>query len=156
MLFLALGRRGSRLLWESGLSEAFYSFWETTGLIRILGNSRTQFSTRISQFSLGKDDPRPQWSMHAKLSQTCTILCDPRDCSPPGSSVHGILQARILEWVAMPSSRDLPDPGDGIPISCIGRQLLYHQGHLRSPTVRHPVTIQLRTELLQPILFLDT
>ena len=33
------------------------------------------------------------------------------DCSPPGSSVHGILQARILEWVAMPSSRDLPDPG---------------------------------------------
>ena len=33
------------------------------------------------------------------------------DCSPPGSSVHGILQARILEWVAMPSSKDLPDPG---------------------------------------------
>jgi len=33
------------------------------------------------------------------------------DCSPPGSSVPGILQARILEWVAMPSSRDLPDPG---------------------------------------------
>ena len=32
-------------------------------------------------------------------------LCDPMDCSPPGSSVHGILQARILEWVAMPSSR---------------------------------------------------
>ena len=38
-------------------------------------------------------------------------LCDPMDCSPPGSSVHGILQARILEWVAMPSSRDLPNPG---------------------------------------------
>ena len=37
--------------------------------------------------------------------------CDPIDCSPPGSSVHGILQARILEWVAMPSSRYLPDPG---------------------------------------------
>ena len=35
----------------------------------------------------------------------------PMDCSPPGSSVCGILQARILEWVAMPSSRDLPDPG---------------------------------------------
>jgi len=33
------------------------------------------------------------------------------DCSPPGSSVHGILQARILEWVAMPSSDDLLDPG---------------------------------------------
>ena len=40
--------------------------------------------------------------MHAQL---WLILCDPTDCSPPGSSVHGILQARILEWVAMPSSR---------------------------------------------------
>ena len=33
------------------------------------------------------------------------------DCSPPGSSVHGILQARILEWIAFPSPGDLPDPG---------------------------------------------
>ena len=39
------------------------------------------------------------------LTQSCTTLCDPLDCSPPGSSVHGILQARILEWVAMPFSR---------------------------------------------------
>ena len=44
-------------------------------------------------------------------AQSCPILWDPLDCSPPGSSVHGICQARILEWVAMPSSRDLPDPG---------------------------------------------
>ena len=39
------------------------------------------------------------------------MLCDPTDCSPPGSSVHGVLQARRLEWVAMPSSRGLPNPG---------------------------------------------
>ena len=39
-----------------------------------------------------------------------STLCDPMDHSPPGSSVHGILQARILEWVAMPSPGDLPDP----------------------------------------------
>ena len=38
-------------------------------------------------------------------------LYDPMDCSPPGSSVHGILQVRILEWVAISSSRDLPSPG---------------------------------------------
>ena len=38
-------------------------------------------------------------------------FCGPMDCSPPGSSVHGILQARILEWVAMPPADDLPDPG---------------------------------------------
>ena len=39
-------------------------------------------------------------------TQSCLTDCDPLDCSPPGSSVHGILQARTLEWVAMPSSRD--------------------------------------------------
>ena len=38
-------------------------------------------------------------------------LCDPMDCSPPGSSVHGILRARILEWVTMPPPGDLPNPG---------------------------------------------
>jgi len=38
--------------------------------------------------------------MHAELLLSCPTLCDPMDCSPPGSSVHGILQARILEWVA--------------------------------------------------------
>ena len=45
------------------------------------------------------------------VAQSCTTLCDPLNCSLPGSSVHGILQGSILEWVAMPSSRDLPDPG---------------------------------------------
>ena len=41
----------------------------------------------------------------AKLLQLCPTLCDPKDCSPPGSSVHGILQARILQWVAISFSR---------------------------------------------------
>ena len=41
----------------------------------------------------------------AKLLQSCPTLCDPMDCRLPGSSVHGILQVGILEWVAMPSSR---------------------------------------------------
>ena len=48
------------------------------------------------------------------VTQLCLTLCDPMDCSPPGSCVHRILQTRILEWVAMPSSRgsgDLPNPG---------------------------------------------
>ena len=39
------------------------------------------------------------------------FFCDPMDCSPPGSSVHGILQASTVEWLAMPFFRDLPDPG---------------------------------------------
>ena len=49
--------------------------------------------------------------LHAELLQSCLTLCNSMNCSPPGSSVHGILQARILELVAMPSSRDLPNPG---------------------------------------------
>ena len=40
----------------------------------------------------------------AKSLQSCPTLCDPRDCSPPGSPIPGILQARILEWVAIPFS----------------------------------------------------
>ena len=45
------------------------------------------------------------------VTKSCSTLCDPMDYSPPGSSVHGIFQARILQWVAISSSRDLPDPG---------------------------------------------
>ena len=47
----------------------------------------------------------------AKSLQSCSFFCDAMDCSPQGSSVHGILQARILECVAMPFPRDLPNPG---------------------------------------------
>ena len=42
------------------------------------------------------------------VAQSCPTLSEPMDCSPPGPSVHGILQARILEWVAISSSKDLP------------------------------------------------
>ena len=45
------------------------------------------------------------------LAQSCPTPCDPMDCSLPGSSVHGILQERILKWVAIPFFRGLPDPG---------------------------------------------
>ena len=44
--------------------------------------------------------------------QSCLTLCDPMDCSPPGSSVHGIIPVRILEWTAMPSSRGSSQPRD--------------------------------------------
>ena len=49
--------------------------------------------------------------MRAKSLQSCLTPCSPMDHSLPGSSLHGILQARILEWVAIPFSRDLPNPG---------------------------------------------
>ena len=64
--------------------------------------------------------------------------CDPIDCSPPGSSVHGILQARTLEWVAMPSSRGSSRPRDRTRVSyvsCTGRWVLYHE----CPLGRRPI-----------------
>ena len=71
----------------------------------------------------------PLMFVHAKSLQLCLTLCEPMDYSPPGSSVHGILQVRILEWAAMPSSRASSQPRDWTCISyvsCIGRQVLYH------------------------------
>ena len=52
-------------------------------------------------------------------AQACPTLCDPMDCSPPGSSVHGISQARILEWIAICSSRGIFRPRVRICVSCI-------------------------------------
>ena len=63
-------------------------------------------------------------------------LCDTMDYSPPDSCVHGILQARILEWVAMLSSRGSSPPRDWTCVSfvsCIGRWILYHWATLEAP-----------------------
>ena len=47
----------------------------------------------------------------SEVAQSCPTLCDPVDCSPPGSSVHGILQQEFWSRLPFPSPRDLPDPG---------------------------------------------
>ena len=60
------------------------------------------------------------------VTKLCPTVCDTTDCSPPGSSVHGISQARILEWVAISFSRVSSQPSNRICVSCIGRQILYH------------------------------
>ena len=59
-------------------------------------------------------------------AQSCPTLRDPMDCNLPGSSVHGILQARVLEWVAISSSMGYSHPRDQTHISCTGRWILYH------------------------------
>ena len=58
-------------------------------------------------------------SVCAKSLQLCLTLCDPMDCSLPDSSVRGILQARILEWIAIPFSRESSQPRDQTLVSCI-------------------------------------
>ena len=57
--------------------------------------------------------------MKVLVTQSSPTLCDPKDCSPPGSSVHGILQARIVEWVIIPLSRGFSQPRDQSQVSHI-------------------------------------
>ena len=64
------------------------------------------------------------------VTQSCLTLCDPMDCIPPGFTVPGIVQASILEWVAISSPREPSLPRDHTCISrvlCTGRQILYHR-----------------------------
>ena len=73
-------------------------------------------------------DPLPFFKRRIELSLSVVFLCDPMDCSPLGSSVHGIFQARILEWVAISYSRGSSQARDLTCISCtscIGRWILY-------------------------------
>ena len=58
--------------------------------------------------------------MKVKVTQSYRTLCNPMDSSLPGSSVHGTLQARILEWVAVPFSRGSSQPKDRTQVPCIG------------------------------------
>ena len=77
--------------------------------------------------------------MKGKVAQSCLTLCDPLDCSPPGSSVHGILQARTLEWVAVPFSRGSSQPRDRTQISRVAggfftaERILYQLSYEGSP-----------------------
>ena len=70
------------------------------------------------------------------VTQSCPTLCNLMDCDPSDSSVYGILQARILEWIAMPSFKGFfltPGLNSHLSVSCTGRRVLYHWHHLRSP-----------------------
>ena len=69
------------------------------------------------------------------VAQSCPGVCDPMVCSPPGSSVHGSHLARILKWVAMPSSRGSFWSREQTPVACIGRHSL-PLSHLGSLLVR--------------------
>ena len=63
--------------------------------------------------------------MKVLVTQSCLTLCDPTDCSPPVYSVHGILQARILEWAAIPFFSRSSQPRDWTQVFCVVGQVLY-------------------------------
>ena len=80
-----------------------------------LGNTSKLYTGELSHFQFS--------SVHfSSVVQSCLTLCDPLDCSPPGSSIHGILQARVLEWVAISFSRGSSRPRDQTQVShSVGR-----------------------------------
>ena len=85
------------------------------------GRGNLKWCTRCAQHMLSVNS----------VARSCLTLCDPLDCSPPDSSVHGIIPARVLEWVAIPSSRESSwsrDQTDISSVSCIDRWILHHWG----------------------------
>ena len=83
------------------------------------------YKQRRLQWLLNSYPLPPPYGLHGQdflfilVVQSCLTLCNPMGCSQPGSSVHGVLQARILEWVAIPFSRGCSPSRDGIQVSCI-------------------------------------
>ena len=84
---------------------------EEPGRLQSMGSWRVGHNW-VTSLSLGGGAP-------AKSLQSCLTLCNPSDCSPPGFSVHGILQARTLEWIVIPFSRGTSQPRDQTLVSCI-------------------------------------
>ena len=78
-----------------------------------------------------------QWccALFARSLSCVVFFCDPMTSSPPGSSLHGTSQARILEWVPMSSSRGSSQPRDRTHVSCIGKWVLLSLSHRESPSV---------------------
>ena len=87
------------------------------------------------------------------VAQSCPAFCNPMDCSPQGSTIHGIFQARILEWVVISFSRGSSWPRDQThvsSISCIGRRVLYHWATWEAPRILEQAAIPLLRDLLDP------
>ena len=115
---------------------------KTRGLFKKIRNTKGTFHAKIGTIKdrngmdlTEAEDTKKRWQEYteseseSEVAQSCPTLCVPMDCSPPGSSVHGIFQARILEWVAISSSRGSSQVRDQTCISCVscvGRQILYH------------------------------
>ena len=98
-----------------------------------------------NEHSLGHNSQSPVFVFPCMHALACPTLCHPMDCNPLGSSVHGIILARILEWVAIPYSRGFSRPRDRTYISwgsCLDRQILYHWATWEVPSFpySHPKT----------------
>jgi len=131
-----------RLIWHhtpsSGTTKQSYMYNLRGTWGKILRGS-TGWNRNLSQYNL-IIMKCCEW---VKVAQSCSTLCDPMDCFLPVSSVHGILQARLLEWVAISFSRGSSQPRDQTQVSCIAggfftvwttREVKFSESHLFSVT----------------------
>ena len=86
-----------------------------------------------------------QWS-ESEVTQSCLTLCDPMDCSPPGSSVHGVFQARILEWGAISFSRGSSQPRDQTWVSYMAGRFFIIWATGEAPTITKTRKLMLFTK----------
>ena len=110
-----------KILSNSEIENIVLNIWKDKNTFIYLRNIQHALSSIVLEFQDVHLCP------HAKSLQSRPIMCDPMDCSPPGSSVHVILHARILEWVTVPSSRGSSWPRNLTHLSsnsCIGRWVL--------------------------------
>ena len=117
------------LLFGTCTYSKFMSIWINMGSIIILqfwfwDNWMLSAKSKVDNFLLLYVQ-KTKYMFLGLVIQSCPILCDPMNCSPLGSSVHGILQARMLEWVAIPSSRGSSWPRDWTCVSCVGKLILH-------------------------------
>ena len=110
--------------WEREMSEHFFFCYVFTKK-----KKKKLIALVSSTWFIFYDTWKIVFAVCATSLQSCLTLCDPMDCSPLGSTVHGILQTRILGHIAISSSRDSPQPRGLTYIShnsCIGRWVLNH------------------------------
>ena len=117
--------QGLQIIFWAIFHELSYRHWNPHQVKKLttwrLG-CRHDFSKHNSENWPQENGTNQPWNWRLKWSevaQSCPTLCDPMDYSLPGSSLHGILQARVLEWVAISSSRGSSQPRDPTRVSCI-------------------------------------
>ena len=92
--------------------------------------SVTSYSKTHSQLSCA-------FNCASLYAESCPTLCNPKDCTPPDSSVYGTFHARILEWVAISSSRESSQTRDRTWVFCFGTRILYHWATWKSHSQTH-------------------
>ena len=112
-------RRGNENILRN--SNLAWGPWDSQTLLWGVISVKSLWKT-LQQY-VGKQIICSIWAVLRFLTQSCLTLCDPVDCSLPGPSVYGILRARTLEWVAMPSSRGSSQPRDRTQVSYIAGRI---------------------------------